>query len=73
MELTERDQLLCLASPPLFRLKIHYDSLRACLLAFTGLKICFSWPSDKMSDDFEFESDICMMMSDDQQFNLARK
>ena len=26
----------------------------------SGLKICFSWPSDKMSDDFEFGSDICM-------------
>ena len=29
--------------------------------------------SDKMSDDFEFGSDICMMMSDDLQFSLGRK
>ena len=39
----------------------------------TGLKISFTGPSDKVSDDFEFESDICMMMSDDLQFSLARK
>ena len=38
-----------------------------------GLKISFTGPSDKMSDDFEFGSDICMMMSDDLQFSLARK
>jgi hypothetical protein len=36
--------------------------------SFTGLKISFTGPSDKMSDDFEFGSDICMMMSDDLQF-----
>jgi hypothetical protein len=28
--------------------------------------------SDKMSDDFEFGSDICMMMSDDLQFSGIR-
>ena len=38
-----------------------------------GLKISFTGPSDKMSDDFEFGSDICMMMSDDLQFSLGRK
>jgi hypothetical protein len=27
----------------------------------SGLKISFTWPSDKMSDDCEFGSDICMM------------
>ena len=36
--------------------------------SFTGLKISFTGPSDKMSDDFEFGLDICMMMSDDLQF-----
>jgi hypothetical protein len=30
-----------------------------------ALKIYFTGPSDKMSDDREFGSDICMMMSDD--------
>jgi hypothetical protein len=40
---------------------------------YSGLKISFTGPSDKMSDDFEFWSDICMMMSDDLQFSLARK
>ena len=39
----------------------------------TSLKISFTGPSDKMSDDFQFGSDICMMMSDDLQFSLARK
>jgi hypothetical protein len=29
-----------------------------------GLKISFTGPSDKMSDDCEFGSDMCMMMSD---------
>ena len=40
---------------------------------YTGLKISFTGPSDKMSDDFKFGSDICMMMSNDLQFSLARK
>jgi hypothetical protein len=35
----------------------------------TGLKISFTGPSDKVYDDFEFGSDICMMMSDDLQFS----
>jgi hypothetical protein len=39
----------------------------------SGLKISFTGPSDKMSDDFEFGSDICIMMSDDLQFSLGRK
>jgi hypothetical protein len=39
----------------------------------TGLKISFTGQSDKVSDDFEFGSDIYMMMSDDLQFSLARK
>jgi hypothetical protein len=38
-----------------------------------GLKISFTRPSDKMSDDFEFGSDMCIMMSDDLQFSLATK
>jgi hypothetical protein len=33
-----------------------------------GLKIYFTGPSDKMSDDFE--SDICVMMSDDLQASV---
>jgi hypothetical protein len=40
---------------------------------FSGLKISFTGPSDRMSNDFEFGSDICMMMFDDHQFSLARK
>jgi hypothetical protein len=28
---------------------------------FSGLKISFTGPSDKMSDDVEFGSDICPM------------
>ena len=36
----------------------------------SGLKISFTGPSDKMSDDCEFGSD---MMSDDLQFSLAWK
>ena len=44
------------------------------LNAFTGLKLSFSGPSDKTSDDFEFGSaDICIMMSDDLMFSLAQK
>jgi hypothetical protein len=39
----------------------------------TGLKIYFTGPSDKMSVDCEFGSDMCIMMSDDLQFSLARK
>ena len=39
----------------------------------SGLKISFTGPSDKMSDDFEFGSDICVMMSDDLQFSVAWK
>jgi hypothetical protein len=35
----------------------------------TRLKIYFTGPSDKVYDDFEFGSDICMMMSDDLQFS----
>jgi hypothetical protein len=30
----------------------------------TVYNILYTCPSDKMSDDFEFGSDICMMMSD---------
>ena len=44
------------------------------LNAFTGLKLSFSGPSDKTSDDFEFGSaDICIMMSDDLMFSSAQK
>jgi hypothetical protein len=32
-------------------------------VASSGLKISFTGPSDKMSDDFEFGSDICPMTS----------
>ena len=39
----------------------------------TGLKIYFTALSHKMSDDFEFRPDICMMMSDDLQFSLAQE
>ena len=42
-------------------------------LISSGLKISFTGPSDKMSDDFEFWSDTRMMMSDDFQFSLIRK
>jgi hypothetical protein len=38
-----------------------------------GLKISFTRPYDKMSDDCKFGSDMCMMMSDDLQFSLAPK
>jgi hypothetical protein len=39
------------------------------LVSFRPLRlyISFTGPSDKMSDDFEFGSNICMMMSDDLQ------
>ena len=40
---------------------------------YSGLKISFTVPSDKMSDECEFGSDTCMMMSDDLQFSLAPK
>ena len=43
------------------------------LYSIAGLKIYFTGPSDKMSDDFEFGSDIYVMMSDDLQFSVARK
>jgi hypothetical protein len=32
-----------------------------CLHLFTGVKISFTGPSDKMSGDVEFGSDICPM------------
>jgi hypothetical protein len=38
---------------------------------YPGLKISFSGPSNKMSNDFEFRLDICMMMSDDLQFSSS--
>ena len=43
--------------------------------AFTSLKLSFSGPSDKTSDDFEFGSAdiLCIMMSDDLMFSLAQK
>ena len=39
----------------------------------SGLKISFTGPSDKMSNECEFGSDMCMMMSDDLLFSLAPK
>jgi hypothetical protein len=51
----------------------QYMHKRYITWLYTGLKMSFTGPSDKMSDDFEFGSDICMMMSDDHQFSLARK
>jgi hypothetical protein len=36
-------------------------ALRLVLLMFAGLKIYFTGPSDKMSGDVEFGSDICPM------------
>ena len=49
------------------------DFLALCMQVSPGLKISFTGPSDKMSDDFEFGSDICMMMSDDLHFSLPPK
>ena len=39
----------------------------------SGLKISVREPSDKLFDDFEFGSDICIVMSDDFEFSLAWK
>ena len=47
--------------------------LNSLVASYTGLKISFTGPSDKMSDDCEFGSDMCMMMSDDLKFSLAPK
>jgi hypothetical protein len=58
-------------------LKMIFTPVRMCELCLhfelPGLKISFIGPSDKMSDDFEFWSDICMMMSDDLQFSFIWK
>ena len=42
------------------RLNLHSLSVSE-LLEYAGLKISFTEPSDKMSDDVEFGSDICPM------------
>jgi hypothetical protein len=39
----------------------------------SDLKISVRELSDKMVDDFEFGSDICIVMSDDFEFSLAWK
>ena len=37
--------------------------IKASSLAIAGFKISVGEPSDKMFDDFEFGSDICIVMS----------